>query len=100
MDVLSGALVPGAKPPALLKLVHALCKYPDTIAHVVGDEGLVINVIRCASRKCDLENARAVIESLSGLLDYQNGRVLKPHVEVNLLFINELWYINKATLVF
>ena len=91
VDVLSGALVPGAKPPALLKLVHALCSYPETIEHVVEDEGLVVNIIRCASRKCDLENARAVIESLSGLLDFQNGRVLQPHVEVRSSIIDYIY---------
>ena len=80
--ILPGAIIPGAKPPALLKLVHALCKYPVTIKHVVDEENLVINIIKCASRKCDLETAKSVIESIAGLLDFEKGKYLLPHVEV------------------
>lgn len=82
VDILPAALISGAKPPALLKLVHALCKYPETIKHIVGEEYLIVNIIKCASRKCDMETSKAVIESIGGLLDFEGGKYLLPHVEV------------------
>lgn len=87
VDVLPSALASGAKPPALLKLVNALCKYPETIGHVVADDSVVISIIQCTSRKSDMDTARAVIESMTGLLDYQGGAVLRPHVEVRALLL-------------
>lgn len=93
IDIVPNSLIPGAKPPALLKFVHALCKYPDTIAHVANDVTVVTTLVLCAGRKCDIENANTVIESLSGLLDFEHGRVLMPHAEVNYCHVFLILYL-------
>jgi hypothetical protein len=85
LNVIVTSLMPTTRPPALLKFIHALTKYSETLSYFVNDSEAVREIIICASRKTDIETLKIIMEILSNLLNYDNGVTLVPFVEVSLI---------------
>jgi len=68
--------------PALLKFVHAVIQYPETVHMVLDRPDMVKTVIACVASRADPEVMFVVLDSLSLLLDQNNGEVVLPHVKL------------------
>ena len=82
IEAIPSAIVTGSKAPALLRFINTLSKHPETVSIVSQEAKVVQAVILCASRKCDHSSVALIVETLSHLLDFENGKYLKPYVEV------------------
>lgn len=68
--------------PALLKFVHAVISYPETVHMVLNRPDLVKTVIACVASRAEPEVMVVVLDSLSLLLDQNDGEVVLPHVKL------------------
>ena len=69
-----------AKPPALLKLIHALAKYDGTIAIVANRVDVVIIVIKCvAAFRVSQNIVSMIMEIITQLLTIDDGSVILNH---------------------
>ena len=89
LEVLPAAIANSnnSKPPVLLRILHSMTQYTGSMNLVAKREKVVRILISCiATSKMSVESVRCVVESLSSLLDYENGQHLLVHSEVYLHF--------------
>lgn len=67
------------KPPSLLKILHALVQYDETVSVVENNAEIVKTVIKCVGSRCDFEVAKVVMGIITKLLETNNGDSVLPH---------------------
>ena len=67
------------KPPALLRILHALVQYPETIAVVGRNSDTVTTIIRCVGSRVEFEVAKVVMDIITRLLDFNSGESILSH---------------------
>ena len=85
---LPSAIGSSTKAPATLKLLHALCQYPNTLEMLISQPIIIESIITCiASMKVEPLVMKIVMEILSILLERNNGEALKPFSQVYCCYI-------------
>lgn len=85
LEVLPAAIANSnnSKPPVLLRILHSMTQYMGTLDLVAKRDNVVKILISCvASSKMSVESVRYLVESLSSLLEYDNGQYLLAHSKV------------------
>ncbi len=80
---LPSSITNNKKPPALLSLIHSFASYESTI-NIIGQRPNIVKVIiLCvASQKVDQSSVQLVMDILTFLLQYENGKNILPYSEV------------------
>ena len=85
LEVLPAAIANSnnSKPPVLLRILHSMTQYMGTLDLVAKRDNVVKILISCvATSKMSVESVRYLVESLSSLLEYENGQYLLAHSKV------------------
>ena len=82
LEALPSSIAGSTKPSALLRVLHALALYEESIDILASREALVKATIGCVASRADHEVARIVMDILTRLLNKDEGRAILPHAEV------------------
>ena len=96
LEVLPAAIANSnnSKPPVLLRILHSMTQYTGTLDLVARRENVVKILISCvATSKMSVESVRFVMESLSSLLEYENGQHLLVHSKVFIYIVFIVVYL-------
>jgi hypothetical protein len=80
---LPGSISGSSKPPAMLRIFHALISYEQTIAIVADSADTVRTVIMCVASQAEPDVVLMIMDSLNALLDWGNGASILPHAHVS-----------------
>eukprot|EP01034_Spumella_vulgaris_P023353 gene23353-29566_t len=79
---LPGSISGSSKPPAMLRIFHALISYEQTIGIVADSPDTVRTVIMCVASQAEPDVVFMIMESLNALLDWRNGFSILPHAHL------------------
>lgn len=72
-------------PPALLRLIHSMSKFKESIATICGQESWMIAIIACLACRVDAAVMKMVMDIVSAIFERDQGSSLLPYSQVNLL---------------
>ena len=82
IECLPSSIAGSSRPPSLLKLLHVLTRFPETISFVESMPAVVSVCIRCIASAAEYPVMSMVMDILMALLDCNAGRCLHAHAQV------------------
>lgn len=101
IEALHTSVSTSSRPPALLRVFHAISKYTETHHILTHKPDVVQQIIRCvAAQRASFVVVQMVIDLLNNLLDRDDGRCLVEQSEVRTFTASEAFIYATAALLY
>ena len=70
------------RPPALLRLIHSMSKFKESIATVCEQESWMVAIIACLACRVDPTVMKMVMDIVTAIFDRDQGSSLLPYSQV------------------
>jgi hypothetical protein len=82
IDAVPSSISGSSRPPAIIKLIHALIQYDETNNIIVSNDKIVVAVIKCIASKTEFDVAKVIMDIISELLSRDDGISILPHAQL------------------